>query len=109
MTRTLVANSSFGATDTDNHALISWVLAGAAALLAIAIGVALVWPADLTIADAVRGLVQAAEATRANPGDVGRAMSEAETEALRQATMLTAWWAFAMMLLGAVGAIRFRT
>jgi hypothetical protein len=97
------------ATWPDHHhgmlqGLAVWGLVFLVALVALGGGVGAMLP-DVTPSGAVEGLSDLGEQMSGAPGDVGRAMSESEQENLKAATMATAWWAFATMVLGAVGAV----
>lgn len=79
----------------------------------------LVWALSFTLAAGVLGFGvsgvldtitpdRAVDAAQAVTGEATRAaeqLTPAETDAVQDAAALTAWWAFAMMILGAVGAI----
>jgi hypothetical protein len=79
----------------------------------------LVWALSFTVAAGVLGFGvsgvldgvtadKAVDAAQAVTGEATRAaeqLTPAETDALQDAAALTAWWAFAMMIFGGVGAI----
>lgn len=82
----------------------------------------LVWALSFTVAAAVlgfgvggvlahtqtntgNGIVDAAQAVTGEATRGAEALTPAETDAVQDATALTAWWAFAMMVLGGVGAV----
>ncbi|MDZ4761729.1 MAG: hypothetical protein SGJ21_11715 [Alphaproteobacteria bacterium] len=58
---------------------------------------------DVGGANAVEGAVNAAQAATGEATGAPRELTPAEVDAAQDAAALTAWWAFAMMVLGAVG------
>ncbi|MFT3725346.1 MAG: hypothetical protein QM773_17390 [Hyphomonadaceae bacterium] len=84
--------------------LLVWALAFTVAATALGFGVTGVLAAH---AQAITpdALVDAAQAATGEATRSAEALTPAETDAVQDATALTAWWAFATMMLGAVGAV----
>ena len=59
----------------------------------------------MTIEETASRAVNAAQAATGEATGAAATLTPAEVDAVQDATALTAWWAFAMMVLGAVGAI----
>lgn len=87
--------------------MLVWALAFTVAAAALGFGVSgmLANAQGLSLSDAARGAVDAAQAATGESTGAAATMTPAETDAVQDATALTAWWAFGTMVLGAVGAI----
>lgn len=87
--------------------LIVWALAFTLAAGVLGFGVTgiLSNASGMTIEETASRAVDAAQAATGEATGAAATLTPAETDAVQDATALTAWWAFAMMVLGAVGAI----
>lgn len=87
--------------------LIVWALAFtlAAGVLGFGVTGVLSGASGMTIEETASRAVDAAQAATGEATGSTATLTPAETDAVQDATALTAWWAFAMMVLGAVGAI----
>lgn len=87
--------------------LVVWALAFTVAAVALGFGVTgvLAGADGMTIGETASRAVDAAQAATGEATGAAATLTPAETDAVQDATALTAWWAFAMMVLGAVGAI----
>ncbi|HOZ28034.1 MAG TPA: hypothetical protein PLH23_16310 [Hyphomonadaceae bacterium] len=101
-----------GARWPDHHSgmlqgLIVWALAFtlAAGVLGFGVSGILAGADGMTIEETASRAVNAAQAATGEATGAAATLTPAEVDAVQDATALTAWWAFAMMVLGAVGAI----
>lgn len=87
--------------------LVVWALAFtvAAAVLGFGVTGVLAGADGMTIEQTASRAVDAAQAATGEATGAAATLTPAETDAVQDAMALTAWWAFAMMILGAVGAI----
>jgi hypothetical protein len=85
--------------------LVVWALAFGVAATVLGFGVTSVLSGATSVADASGAAVNAAQAATGKATGAAPALTPAETDAVQDAAALTAWWAFATMVLGAVGAI----
>ena len=85
--------------------LVVWALAFGVAATVLGFGVTSVLSGATSVADASGAAVNAAQAATGEGTGAAPALTPAETDAVQDAAALTAWWAFATMVLGAVGAI----
>jgi len=85
--------------------LVVWALAFGVAATVLGFGVTSVLSGATSVADASGAALNAAQAATGEGTGAAPALTPAETDALQDAAALTAWWAFATMVLGAVGAI----
>jgi hypothetical protein len=85
--------------------LVVWALAFAVAAAVLGFGVTSVLSGATSLGDASDAVVNAAQAATGDGTGAAPQLTPAETDAIQDATALTAWWAFGMMMLGAVGAI----
>lgn len=84
--------------------LVVWALSFTVAAAVLGIGVTSVI-SDASISQAASGVVDAAQAATGEATNAAPQLTPAETDAVQDAAALTAWWAFAMMILGGVGAV----
>lgn len=86
--------------------MVVWALAFTVAAGVLGFGVTgvLAGADGMTIEETASRAVDAAQAATGEATGAAT-LTPAETDAVQDATALTAWWAFAMMVLGAVGAI----
>lgn len=84
--------------------LIVWALAFTVAAAVLGFGVTSVL-SGATISQASDAAVNAAQAATGEATGATPQLTPAETDAVQDAAALTAWWAFATLVLGAVGAI----
>lgn len=88
--------------------LLVWALAFtlAAGVLGFGVGGILAGGADAQGLDGIASrAVDAAQAATGEATGAAQELTPSEVDAVQDATALTAWWAFAMMVLGAVGAV----
>jgi hypothetical protein len=85
--------------------LVVWGLVFTAAAAALGLGVGGLLAGGASPDEAGRAAVDAAQAATGQPATGPDATTPAEADALQDAVALTAWWAFATMALGAVGAV----
>jgi len=87
--------------------MVVWALAFTVAAGVLGFGVTgvLAGADGMTIEETASRAVDAAQAATGEATGAAATLTPAETDAVQDATALTAWWAFAMMVLGAVGAI----
>jgi len=85
--------------------MIVWALAFTIAGAALGLGVGGILSNDTGIRAAAGAAVDAAQAATGEPTNAAEQLTPSETDAVQDAAALTAWWAFATMVLGAVGAI----
>jgi hypothetical protein len=98
---------------SDHHSgmlqgLMVWALAFVVAIAVVGAGIAgmLGAAADTTtLHKIVQGAADAAQTATGEPSGAASQLSTAETDAVQDAAALTAWWAFAFMVLGGVGAV----
>lgn len=98
-----------GARWPDHHSgmlqgMVVWALAFTLAAGVLGFGVTGVL-AGVDVQETASRAVDAAQAVTGEATGSAPTLTPAETDAVQDATALTAWWAFAMMVLGAVGAI----
>lgn len=85
--------------------LVVWALAFGVAATVLGFGVTSVLSGATSVTDASGAAVNAAQAATGEATGAAPALTPAETDVVQDAAALTAWWAFATMVLGAVGAI----
>lgn len=85
--------------------LMVWALSFLVAAAALGLGVGGLMGGDANAQEVARATVNAAQAATGEPTGARETLTPAETDALQDAAALTAWWAFAAMVLGAVGAV----
>jgi hypothetical protein len=85
--------------------MLVWALAFTVAAAALGLGVGSVLLADASAQNAGAAVVDAAQAATGEPTRAPEQLTPAETDAVQDAAALTAWWAFATMVLGGVGAV----
>lgn len=87
--------------------LLVWALAFTVAAAALGFGVSgVIAGADaMTIEETASRVVDAAQAATGEPTNAAETLTPAQVDAVQDATALTAWWAVASMILGAVGAV----
>jgi hypothetical protein len=86
--------------------LLVWALAFVAAAGVLGFGVSGVLGADgMTIEETASRAVDAAQMATGEPTDAAETLTPAQVDAAQDAAALTAWFAFATMVLGAVGAV----
>jgi len=84
--------------------LVVWALSFGVAAAVLGFGVTSVL-SETSLTQAPSGVVNAAQAATGEATNAAPQLTPAETDAVQDAAALTAWWAFAMMILGGVGAI----
>ena len=84
--------------------LVVWALSFSVAAAVLGFGVTSVIN-EASLAQAASGVVDAAQAATGEATNSAPQLTPAETDAVQDAAALTAWWAFAMMILGGVGAV----
>jgi hypothetical protein len=85
--------------------LMVWALAFTIAAAALGFGVGGILAGEASAGQTARAGVDAAQAVTGEATGAAATLTPAETDAVQDAAALTAWWAFATMVLGAVGAI----
>lgn len=85
--------------------LVVWALAFTAAAAVLGFGVTSVLSGATTLGEVSGAAVNAAQAATGEATGATPQLTPAETDAVQDAAALTAWFAFGMMVLGAVGAI----
>jgi hypothetical protein len=85
--------------------MIVWALAFTVAAGVLGVGVGGILAGDASAREAAGAAVNAAQAVTGEPTNAAEQLTPSETDAVQDAAALTAWWAFATMVLGAVGAI----
>ena len=85
--------------------LIVWALAFTVAGAALGLGVGAVLSGDASAQEAAGAAVNAAQAATGEATNARPTLTPAETDAVQDAAALTAWWAFATLAFGAIGAV----
>ncbi len=85
--------------------LIVWALAFTVAGAALGLGVGAVLSGDASAQEAAGAVVNAAQAATGEATNARPTLTPAETDAVQDAAALTAWWAFATLVFGAIGAV----
>lgn len=85
--------------------LVVWALAFTVAAAVLGFGVTSVLSGATTIGEVSSAAVNAAQAATGEATGAPPQLTPAETDAVQDAAALTAWFAFGMMVFGAVGAI----
>lgn len=85
--------------------IIVWALVFTVAAGVLGLGVGSVLAGDASAQEAGRAAVDAAQAATGEATGAAPQLTPSETDAVQDAAALTAWWAFATMVLGGVGAI----
>ncbi|OYW43526.1 MAG: hypothetical protein B7Z38_01070 [Rhodobacterales bacterium 12-64-8] len=84
--------------------LVVWALSFTVAAAVLGFGVTSVL-SETSLAQAAGGVVDAAQAATGEATNATPQLTPSETDAVQDAAALTAWFAFAMMILGGVGAV----
>ena len=85
--------------------LVVWALAFTVAAGALGLGLGGLITDGTSVREAAGAAVDAAQAATGEATGAAPQLTPAETDALQDAAAMTAWWAFATLALGAVGAI----
>lgn len=85
--------------------VVVWALAFLVAAGALGLGLGGILSEGTSAREAASAVVDAAQAATGEATGAAPTLTPAETDAVQDAAALTAWWAFATMALGAIGAV----
>ena len=85
--------------------LVVWALSFTVAAAVLGLGIGGLFTDGTSVREAAGAAVGAAQAATGEATGAAPQLTPAETDAVQDAAAMTAWWAFATLVLGAVGAV----